>query len=454
MNYLIWKGIDSRNIKGLVVCELPPISKPNMRVAETTIDGMDGSIIEELGYESYDKSLVIGLTQDADINAVISYFTGEGEVVFSNESDKCYKAKIFSRIDFARLARFKTATVTFRVQPFKYEYLEKQVILSSGEIAGVIIQIADKKITRFAIEGESTQNGIPTPATPIEIESIMGDIVVKCTDGSTETTSTIPLTAPLRSVPSGVKDIAYINHNKLYIERCIKSISLNGTENWSVANTIDANKKRFSYKPPIYAIDNTATVNCLSNKLAGMPSNSTGTYGCNEGVSAHRDIIYIYLKDIQTLDNFKNWLTQNPIKLDYAVLNKTTEEIGEASIFGTTVGEYTITNSANANMVVSYTDKELIVTNSGNIGAKPVIEIKGAGSIEFAVNGNKLFRYTFPEGEDTVIIDSQKQDAYLGTNLKNRNMVGEFPEFSIGENIITWEGAIDSITISQKSRWL
>ena len=231
MNYLIWKGKDSRNIKGLVISELPPISKPNMRVAETAIDGVDGSIIEELGYESYDKQLIIGITQNADINAIIEYFTGEGEVVFSNESDKYYKAKIFSRIDFARLGRFKTATVTFRVQPFKYEYLEEATILE---------------------------------------------------DGMTE----------------------------------------------------------------------------------------------------------------------------------------------------------------------------IIINNIGNYQSRPIIEIKGTGEVTFTVNGNTLFRYTFPEGEDTVIIDSQKQDAYMGTNLKNRNMVGEFPIFGIGENIITWDGAVTGITISAKSRWL
>ena len=73
---------------------------------------------------------------------------------------------------------------------------------------------------------------------------------------------------------------------------------------------------------------------------------------------------------------------------------------------------------------------------------------------DLIVNGNKFFSYTFTDGEDTVVIDSQKQDAYLGSTLKNRNMSGEFPIFEIGENIITWEGTISNIEISSKSRWL
>ena len=107
MNYLIWNGKDSREIKGLVICELPPISKPQMRVEETVVNGVDGSIIEELGYSSYDKALTIGLKQNADIDEISQYFTGTGEVVFSNEPNKYYKATIINQIDYARLVRFK-----------------------------------------------------------------------------------------------------------------------------------------------------------------------------------------------------------------------------------------------------------------------------------------------------------------------------------------------------------
>ena len=45
MNYIVWNGQDSRDLSGLLICELPPITKPNMRVKETAIDGVDGSFI-------------------------------------------------------------------------------------------------------------------------------------------------------------------------------------------------------------------------------------------------------------------------------------------------------------------------------------------------------------------------------------------------------------------------
>lgn len=228
MNKIIWKGVDSSTIEGLMICELPPITKPKMRVQETTIDGVDGSIIEELGYESYDKSLKIGLTYNFDVDKIIKYFTGEGQVVFSNESDKYYISKIIEQIDYERLLRFKEATVKFRVQPFKYKLNESAITLTES-----------------------------------------------------------------------------------------------------------------------------------------------GT-----------------------------------------------------------------------------------VTNVGLEYSKPIMKITGSGTVEVLVNGLATFTYTFPENETEVIIDSEKEDAYLGTVLKNRTMTGEFPRLLDGENTISWSGNVTSIVVEPKSRWL
>ena len=106
MNSIIWQGVSSTTIQGLLISELPPITKPEMRVAETVINGRDGSIIEELGYASYVKTVTIGLYGNFDINKVIKYFTGEGDIIFSNEPDKIYKAKICGQIDYTRLLRY------------------------------------------------------------------------------------------------------------------------------------------------------------------------------------------------------------------------------------------------------------------------------------------------------------------------------------------------------------
>ena len=119
-NYIILNGNISSNIQGLLIQSLPPISKPKIRTQVEEIDGRDGDIVTKLGYSAYDKSISIGLYGNYDVDEVINYFDSEGIIVFSNEPDKYYKYQILEQIDFERLIRFKTATVTLHIQPFKY----------------------------------------------------------------------------------------------------------------------------------------------------------------------------------------------------------------------------------------------------------------------------------------------------------------------------------------------
>lgn len=120
MNYITLNGKKSLLIKGLLISELPPITKPLIRTKVEEIDGRDGDIITKLGYAAYDKKMSIGLFGDFNIDDIIQYFDSEGIVIFSNEPDKYYRYQILQQIDFERLIRFRVATVVFHVQPFKF----------------------------------------------------------------------------------------------------------------------------------------------------------------------------------------------------------------------------------------------------------------------------------------------------------------------------------------------
>ena len=124
--YIVLNNRTSRLIKGLIISELPPISKPKVRTKIETVDGRDGDLVTVLGYSAYDKTVKIALTYDYDIDDIISFFSTSGVVTFSNEPEKYYKYAIYNQIDFERLLRFKTAEVTFHVQPFKYAESESE----------------------------------------------------------------------------------------------------------------------------------------------------------------------------------------------------------------------------------------------------------------------------------------------------------------------------------------
>jgi phage-related protein len=125
MNFITLNGIRSDSVKGLLISELPPVVKPQQRTEIEEIDGRDGDIVTKLGYSAYDRTMLIGLHGDFDIDDVIRFFDSEGEAVFSNEPDKLYKYQILDDIEFERLIRFRKAKVSFHVQPFKYSAVER-----------------------------------------------------------------------------------------------------------------------------------------------------------------------------------------------------------------------------------------------------------------------------------------------------------------------------------------
>lgn len=137
MIYFQFNGIDSRNVKGLIVSELPPLTKPAQRIQTLNIDGRDGSIINPLGFASYTKKIKIGLTTSSDINNIIKWLNGSGKLVLSYEPDKYYNATIYEQIDFNKLLRFRTAEITFTVQPFKYSLTDETKTITSGTSAKI-----------------------------------------------------------------------------------------------------------------------------------------------------------------------------------------------------------------------------------------------------------------------------------------------------------------------------
>jgi phage-related protein len=150
-------GVDSRSIPGLLISTLPPITLPPIRTNIETIDGKDGDIITKLGYSAYDKSFEIGLYGDYNVDDIIAFFSQEGEIVFGNEPDKYYFFSCLNQIDFARLIRYKTATVTLHIQPFKYaeDEHERKIEL-------------DKNIGRYTITVRNSGNIFSRPVIKIK----------------------------------------------------------------------------------------------------------------------------------------------------------------------------------------------------------------------------------------------------------------------------------------------
>jgi phage-related protein len=132
MNTVILNGVNSSTKTGLLIQSLPAITRPQMRVQQTLVDGRPGDIITELGYNAYDRELSVGLHGAFDIDEIIAFFSGSGKAVFSNEPDKVYDYNFLEQVDYERLVRFRTAKIKMHVQPYKHSATETSQTFSTA----------------------------------------------------------------------------------------------------------------------------------------------------------------------------------------------------------------------------------------------------------------------------------------------------------------------------------
>lgn len=271
MNYVVLNGIKSNTIKGLIIQELPPISKPLMRTEIDQIDGRDGDIVTNLGYSAYDKQMTIGLFGDFDIDDVIGYFASSGTVTFSNEPDKYYYYQVIQQIDFERLIRFRQATVTFHVQPFKYSDVGDDVTVDADQWSGLPnTTITNNGITVTASDGGVSISGTATayaeiylPITAINLSA--GSYTLQLTANGTGASA-----CPTRLIGSVPSDADSFGGNY---------VSLTDDATATLTATLTASKTfnyLWFYVSPNVAIDLTLGVSLLDNDMTDMTVQNMG----------------------------------------------------------------------------------------------------------------------------------------------------------------------------------
>ena len=133
--HVIINGVSSETLQGVQVLSLPPITKPRMRTSVAVIDGRPGDIVTHLGYEAYNRKIRILLHHDYDIDAISAFFNTSGTIIFSNEPDMEYEFETIDAFSFERAVRYKTADITFHVQPYKLSATEEP---ATGEVSTLV----------------------------------------------------------------------------------------------------------------------------------------------------------------------------------------------------------------------------------------------------------------------------------------------------------------------------
>jgi hypothetical protein len=170
------------------------------------------------------------------------------------------------------------------------------------------------------------QNYIPYGKSGIE---------VKVTNGTDTNTTVLELNEPLRSLPNGVKDIAYIKNNKLYVDRYIGRIVLDGTQTPVLGATLNT-VTRYYFNG---VISSKTSTQCLSNYFTWYKTQATNnTFNSVDEQAIHiRDEgkgigLKINKTIATTVEDFKTWLSNNNVQVDYELATPITEEVGDCVI--------------------------------------------------------------------------------------------------------------------------
>ena len=158
-------------------------------------------------------------------------------------------------------------------------------------------------------------------------------------------TSVIVLDAPLRSLPNGVKDIAYIRNNKLYVDRYVGSVVLDGSESWE-PHYLGGD---FSL---CHLVLQGLKMDCriLSNYFKYY--RNSGDLKTNEAIgkiapaSWASNILYLGSEN-KNVSELKTWLSTHNTKVDYELATPVTEEYGKIEMLKTLKGYNNISTTDN-----------------------------------------------------------------------------------------------------------
>ena len=141
MGWFSFKGKDSRDF-GILISAAPEKMRAERRVEQVTIPGRNGELtVDEGTYAPYVISVECGTRGSENLDEILAWLDGAGELILCTEPDKVFRASIYNKISVADMIYlYNSFLLQFRVQPFKYsvnaagDALELTTIRNSGTV--------------------------------------------------------------------------------------------------------------------------------------------------------------------------------------------------------------------------------------------------------------------------------------------------------------------------------
>jgi len=115
------------------VLTAPTFKRAQKRTNLLEVDGADGVIREDLGYDVYSTSAKVLLNDNANLDAFVAWLSGNGQLILDEDSSKYVTAYCDEEVEYFRLSlgvNKKVAVVRFLVtEPFRYKLSESDTTL-------------------------------------------------------------------------------------------------------------------------------------------------------------------------------------------------------------------------------------------------------------------------------------------------------------------------------------
>lgn len=96
----------------------------------------------------------------------------------------------------------------------------------------------------------------------------------------------------------------------------------------------------------------------------------------------------------------------------------------------------------------------ITLTNRGNVISRPTVTVYGSGNVELAIDSVTVLSFSIDS--EYITIDAEEMNAYHGSALMNRRVVGDYADLTLkaGDNVISWRGDVTGIKVEDFSRWV
>jgi len=133
MGYFIFKGVNSRDYGVLEQSPMPPKAMQTQKTI--AIPNRAEPLFEDSReFSPITINAVLGITDKSKIDGIYGWLHGEGDLIFSNDLEKCYKATCYSEIMPQYMsARFGKIPIKFICKPFRYAVENEPITLNSPQ---------------------------------------------------------------------------------------------------------------------------------------------------------------------------------------------------------------------------------------------------------------------------------------------------------------------------------